>query len=95
MADRVGEGEAVLVVVGVCVFVGVNVLVIVGLAVGVEVRVGVRVEVEVCKDASVIEGWRVEVDTDEVDFRWVNEHARPRVPSIKKSKMNIFRESVR
>ena len=95
MADRVGEGEAVLVVVGVCVFVGVNVLVIVGLAVGVEVRVGVRVEVDVCKDVSVIAGWRVEVGTEGVDFRCENEHARLTVPSIKKSRMNIFRECVR
>jgi hypothetical protein len=95
VADRVGVGEAVLVAVVVFVKVGVNVLVGVALAVGVGVRVGVRVEVEGWTVVSVIAGWRVEVGTEEVGFRCENEHARLRVPSIKKSRMYVFKECIR
>ena len=92
MADRVGVGETVFVAVGVLVKVGVKVLVVVGLAEGVVVRVGVRVVVEVCNEVGVIEGWRVEVDTEGVDFRWESEHAIPKITNIMNGKAEIKRE---
>ena len=92
MVDRVGVGETVFVAVGVLVKVGVKVLVVVGLAVGVVVRVGVHVEVEVCNEVGVIEGWRVEVGPDGVDFGWENEHARLKIPNKMNGKAEIKRE---